>query len=125
MTDEKKDTLAPFAVPHTADDTRLTVSNTRSPGAWWYPTRAKVIIDGVDYQWNSRAHRKLRHPTGPASKHPAQWWRRIGFLGYEPAIITWWNISIGVIADTLWVVNGVYATWPEQARSDDAATNIV
>lgn len=122
---EKQDgTLAPFAAPHAANDTPLAVSETRSPGFWWYPTQAKVAIDGVDYKWNSRAHRKLRHPAGPASKHPPQWWRRIGFLGYEPAIITWWNIWIGVIANTLWVVNGLYVTWPEQARSVDAATNI-
>jgi len=127
-----EETVAHLVAPHADDsDTRITVTDATSPwsccggSGWWHPTAAVVrTADGVQYLWNSRAHRKLRYPKGPADKHPEKWRHRIKFLGWEPSIVTWWNVWIGVIANTLWVVNGLYATWPGQASSADAATMI-
>ena len=109
-----------YALPHTENHCNhlvvkdLVAPNTCClPGWYFHPVKGILSIDGVEYEWNSRAHRKLRHLWGPPEKHPEKAKDRIMFLGWEPHIVTWWNVWIGEIANTLWVINGLYATWPE------------
>ena len=90
-------------------------------GHKWHPTHAVITIDGKKYDWNARAHRKLRHPWAyEAEEHPAKSRYRFRIISWEPHIVTWYNIYIGEFANTLWVVNGLYATWPEHAKGDRA-----
>lgn len=90
-------------------------------GHKWHPTQAVITIDGKKYHWNARAHRKLRHPWAEqAEEHPLKSLERFRVISWEPHIITWWNIYIGEIANTLWVINGLYATWPEEAKGERA-----
>lgn len=112
--------------PQTHNGRRIDVlSNVQSPGQLgciqWHPTAATITVDGVSYKWNSRAHRKLRYPQGTKEAHPPKWIHRIGFLGWEPHIVTWYICWVGVIANTLWVINGVYGTWPDAASSGETA----
>jgi len=116
----EEEEFANLGQPHDVHhENRLTVKDAVAPsgccflGHWFYPSKGTVTVDGVDYQWNSRAHRKLRYMWGPAEKHPDKWHMRINFLGWEPHIVTWWNAWIGEVANTLWVINGMYAVWPE------------
>ena len=94
----------------------------------WHPTQAVLRTkDGADgeegavtFHWDARAHRKLRFVQAvgdDAAKkyHPLSLWKRLSLWSWEPRIITWYNLLIGIVANTLWVVNGVYATWPEEA----------
>jgi hypothetical protein len=90
-------------------------------GHKWHPTQAVITIDGKNYSWDARAHRKLRHPCAQqADEHPEKFFDRFNLFSWEPHIVTWYNIYIGEIANTLWVVNGLYATWPDQAKGERA-----
>ena len=119
-----------LASPHTDSYNRLVVKDAAAPSSccfvgWFYPVKATVSVDGVEYQWNSRAHRKFRYMCGPAKMHPKKWHHRINFLGWEPHIVTWWNVWIGEVANTLWVINGIYATWPEVGGSSSTMIGYV
>jgi hypothetical protein len=90
-------------------------------GHKWHPTQGVILIDGKTYNWNARAHRKLRFlQAEQAEEHPAKLLGRVRIISWEPHIVTWYMIWIGEIANTLWVVNGLYATWPEQAKGERA-----
>jgi hypothetical protein len=90
-------------------------------GHKWHPTQGVITIDGKKYDWNARAHRKLRHLWAEqAEEHPAKFLSRVRLVSWEPHIVTWYMIWIGVVANTLWVVNGLYVTWPEQAKRESA-----
>ena len=92
----------------------------------FYPTHADITTDNKSgdshkYQWNSRDHRKMRYPLHlvpghqddtTATFHPANFMQRFRLVSYEPFNVTWYICWIGFIANTLWVVNGVYAVWP-------------
>jgi hypothetical protein len=94
----------------------------RSP---WHPTHAVLTnkVTGSNYVWNSRAHRKLRFPEsalgGDGTHHPRHACQRLRLASWEPHIVTWYNCWIGIVANTMWVVNGLYATWPDQASTAD------
>ena len=102
---------------------------------WFYPTHAVITTtDEHDaeqsYVWNSRSHRKMRYPShiksedSGKSHHPIKISHRFHLLSYEPYNVTWYICWIGVIANTLWVVNGLYAVWPELAQTDMGAITI-
>lgn len=96
----------------TVEGDHFSVLSSQSPRCcfWFYPTHAEIKTDSRHFAWNSRDHRKLRFPTSKdKADHPHF---RIIFLGWEPRIISWYIAWIGFIANTLWVVNGVFATWP-------------
>jgi hypothetical protein len=112
---------------------RVPVEATSSPGPIfglcppWYPTHA-VLTDvetGSRYAWSSRAHRKLRYPESLAGRggrhHPGRLCQRLRLLSFEPRAVTWRNCWVGIVANTLWVVNGLYATWPRRAAAADPA----
>ena len=129
MEDEQDGGVDSFS-PATEHGSRFTVSNARSPSSpplchnkvKWFPTHATINVNGTSYEWNSRNHRKLRYVLGP--RHPEKWNHRIVFLGWEPYIVSWYIAWIGTIANTLWVVNGFYATWPGQAATGELAERV-
>lgn len=119
--------LQEAAQPRTASGETLNMVTMSAPAGWcgfhWHPTHA-ILSDGEhEYQWNARAHRKMRYPQAAAAeeKHPEKIQQRFRIICWEPKIVTWYICWIGVIANTLWVVNGLYATWPEQAGNADPA----
>jgi hypothetical protein len=103
-------------------DRIVLMSRLRSQGSFrfWYPTHGEFTANGEEYKWDSRAHRKMRYPVGKGA-HPEYFHNRIRFLGWEPRNVTWYICWLGVIANTLWVVNGIYATWPDTADNSDIA----
>lgn len=121
----QKTDVEALVAPQTHNRRRIVVSNVQSPGKLcciqWHPTAATFTVDDFSYRWNSRVHRKLRYPQGPQEAHPPKWIHRIRFLGWEPHIVTWYICWVGVIANTLWVVNGLYATWPDAVSSGETA----
>ena len=89
----------------------------------FYPTHATITTgESHKYQWNSRDHRKMRYPLhlvqgreddmNATFHHPVSFMQRFRLVSYEPFNVTWYICWIGFIANTLWVVNGVYAVWP-------------
>ena len=100
----------------------------------WHPTHALLARKdhaGVmhTFYWDARTHRKLRYlkaatTTSTSSStqyHPASIGHRLSFWSWEPRIVTWYNLLIGIVANTLWVVNGLYAVWPNQAKNASSA----
>ena len=80
---------------------------------YWHPTHATVTIDGKRYLYSARAHRKLRFLVPLSKSQPSTHHRRpLRLFCWEPHIVTWYICFIGVIANTLWVINGIYAVWP-------------
>ena len=125
--------------PRVHGDNDLAVESASSPSAWsscsrcgnrwsspWHPTHA-VVVDratGSKFLWNARSHRKLRFPVSldpdpHLRHHPRIAHQRWHVVSWEPHIVTWYICWVGVIANTLWVVNGLYATWPALARTVD------
>lgn len=107
----------------------------------FYPTKAIITImdkngKKAQYLWNSRDHRKMRFPLSLDQvdkkeqnlitnlHHPKDFFQRFHLLSWQPHNVTWYNCWIGGIANTLWVINGVYAVWPELARGANGAVNI-
>ena len=81
--------------------------------------------DGNLYHWNARHHRKMRflalaegepEPGGETAKGHCS----VQFLSWEPHIVSWWISWVGFVANTLWVINGVFATWPGIVAEDQA-----
>jgi hypothetical protein len=134
MVEEERDTEEVFHqdkhAPVTVHGNRFALSNVRSPGRLfccggsinWHPTHATVdVVDSAErYLWSARAHRKLRYAPALGQQQRHRW----VFLGWEPRIVSWYIAWIGTIANTLWVVNGLYATWPGAAESGDLAEHI-
>ena len=119
--------------PRTADNdprSTITLNQARAPTSWrwghpinWYPTHATITVDGVSYQWDARSHRKLRYPAGRVQDrvHPNTCWGRVRFLGWEPRIATWYICIVNLFANTLWVLNGIFATWPHVVATSEKA----
>eukprot|EP00978_Attheya_sp_CCMP212_P048441 scaffold520856_cov59-Attheya_sp.AAC.2 len=102
----------------------------------WHPTHAILAAqDSQDgshqrFVWSIRAHRKMRYPIGLGMKsnqsnhisedeedpdnndgstvmvHPPRWQDRLRFASWEPHIVTWHMCWMGVLASSLWFVNG-------------------
>lgn len=115
------------AKPRVATGEKIVIEDTSAPNGLcgclkWHPTQAVVTVDGKKHNWNARNHRKLRFPEAadePETCHPSGFFGGFRLFCWEPLIVTWYICWIGVIANTLWVVNGVYAVWPEQASKAD------
>mmetsp|Transcript_22216 Transcript_22216/g.47784 ORF Transcript_22216/g.47784 Transcript_22216/m.47784 type:complete len:471 (+) Transcript_22216:84-1496(+) len=108
----------------------------------FYPTRAVITAHDQEgkrkgggehsrYAWSARDHRKMRFPThihhdAASNRHPDGVRRRLRILSWEPHNVTWWNCFVGMVGNTLWVVNGAYAVWPDLAKHGEVgATNII
>uniref|UniRef100_A0A7S1UZH3 Uncharacterized protein n=1 Tax=Grammatophora oceanica TaxID=210454 RepID=A0A7S1UZH3_9STRA len=103
----------------TGDSAFEVVRHTSLPFFKGHPVHA-VIRDtetGQTYNWNARNHRKMRFPDeivdAAADQESSEHCCRMHFFSWEPHIISWWVAWIGFWANTLWVVNGIFATWPE------------
>lgn len=97
------------------------------------PTHGIVeFANGKKYYWNSRQHRKLRHirevvsNTSREEKKSGRTRRRhcyhTRFLSFEPHIVTWWNVWIGFVANTLWIINGAFCVLQTGPFYDVAAS---
>jgi hypothetical protein len=119
---QEQDPLHSVTTPRTADGSRIQVTDAQAPGRCFHPTVATIEIEGKKYLWNARAHRKLRYPTSKDRRdHPEKARHRIHLLSFEPHIVSWYICWTGFVANSLWVVNGLYATWPEAASSGEVA----
>ena len=118
--------LSATVMPRTGAGRRIEATTApRRPGCGrceWRPTHARILVGSTTYDWNGRQHRKLRFPkkaattTRKGSGEEAATDEKAGvFLlwCWEPRVITWYSCWIGIIANTLWVANGVAATWPD------------
>mmetsp|Transcript_15735 Transcript_15735/g.43410 ORF Transcript_15735/g.43410 Transcript_15735/m.43410 type:complete len:565 (+) Transcript_15735:62-1756(+) len=83
-------------------------------GHSWHATHTTLTLrDGTQYQYNARSHRKMRFLVAVDHDIKAKDTPPFRFFCWEPQIVTWYICWIGVIANSLWVINGVFAVWPE------------
>lgn len=113
------------ANPKAAPDGFTVLSHRGLGGFFDRPTHARIQDDetGYIYEWNVRNHRKMRYPevvpddkSAESPPHPET--GRLRFFTWAPNIITWHICWIGFVANTLWVINGLYAVWPEINESN-------
>jgi len=80
------------------------------------PHTARLKInqpEGGRVHWNSRGHRKGRHPEvekGSGLKAPNRWY--LTCTRRDLTNLSWWVGQIFIAGSIVWVVNGVYAVWP-------------
>ena len=116
--------------PHTDSGNIMSINKKTTPASLfcheWHPTHVELTIGTKKYLWNSRSHRKMRLPESlDREAHPTEIKQRLRFLSWEPKIISWHICWIGFIANTLWVVNGIYATWPDASNTDPVMISYV
>ena len=110
--------------PHTESGNKMSINKKTTPTSLfcheWHPTHVEIKVGTKKYLWNSRSHRKIRLPESlDRDVHPSEIKHRLRLLSWEPKIISWHICWIGFIANTMWVVNGIYATWPDAASNTD------
>jgi len=101
------------------------ILETWAPMKWMHPTRA-IVQDqetGEVYEWNSRAHRRMRTMwfANQDQQRPRQ---KIRFFRVEPHLISWWVTVSNMAAATWWVINGTFGLWPGATSSDERSAKL-
>mmetsp|Transcript_11951 Transcript_11951/g.19297 ORF Transcript_11951/g.19297 Transcript_11951/m.19297 type:complete len:388 (-) Transcript_11951:440-1603(-) len=82
-----------------------------------HPSRFKFHVPeyGVHVKWNSRDHRKGRHPVLRSLVPEKHRFKRGRFhlFGIELANVSWWVAFVFTLACLVWVVNGTFVLFPE------------
>jgi len=110
MVEDSKDEVAKASA---GGSQRFQVLSTYSPMPCLHPTDARIrdIQTGKVYQWNSRAHRKMRYAwhhdktTPQPSSHLRLWC-------CEPHLVSWWNVISNMTSNVFWILNGTYNLFP-------------
>jgi len=125
-------TSSPRSPGTTGAADRFEVLDFFSPFKGLHPTSATLRDKetGLIYEWNSRAHRRLRQVAlqGDTSEaNSSSTCPRFRLFCWEPHIVSWWVIVTNMIANIFWTISGVFATWPstENAARIVYATGIL
>jgi hypothetical protein len=121
------------AMPRSGDALLIAkaVSSAKGSIPFLHPTHAHIHIDHTRLDWNSRNHRKGRHPAPQGQRRRIHTLLRIEYWN-----ISWWvavvissflraflNLKLFTLGSMFWVINGFFVFLPElnSMEENDAA----